>query len=121
LESWGDAEPVRGRLSLQQPTMDPVFDSRATADVLLALARGDQQMASRFRWPDYRSYLASRIGGDMALKAALPTALMNGSAASRGAGPRFDARPAPVQAQQGEYDLIAYVSPTLGDGRGANK
>ncbi|MDQ3242722.1 MAG: molybdopterin-dependent oxidoreductase, partial [Gemmatimonadota bacterium] len=37
LEQWGDAEPVRGTLSLQQPAMDPVFDTRATADVLLSV------------------------------------------------------------------------------------
>jgi Fe-S-cluster-containing dehydrogenase component len=121
LESWGDAEPVRGTLSLQQPTMDPVFDTRATADVLLALARGDQQMAARFRFTDYRAWLASRIGGDASLKNALPTALMSGSAAARTASPRSNPRPATAQAQQGEYFLIAYLSPTLGDGRGANK
>jgi hypothetical protein len=51
LESWGDAEPVRGTLSLQQPTMDPVFDSRSTADVLLAVAKSDPALASRFRRP----------------------------------------------------------------------
>ena len=30
LESWGDAEPAKGTLGLQQPVMDPVFDTRAT-------------------------------------------------------------------------------------------
>ena len=33
LESWGDAEPLRGTVSLQQPAMDPVFaGTRACAD-----------------------------------------------------------------------------------------
>ena len=39
LESWGDAEPVRGTIALQQPAMDPVFrtDERAPhrRDVLI--------------------------------------------------------------------------------------
>ena len=41
LESWGDAEPVKGTLSLQQPTMDPVYNTRSTPDVLIAIAKAD--------------------------------------------------------------------------------
>ncbi|MHB1299056.1 MAG: molybdopterin-dependent oxidoreductase, partial [Gemmatimonadaceae bacterium] len=121
LESWGDAEPVRGTLSLQQPTMDPVFDSRATADVMLALAKGDQTMAARFNFADYRAWLANRIGGNANLKNALPTAMIGGSAAARTTSSRFNPRPTAAAAQEGEYFLIVYPSPTLGDGRGANK
>ena len=120
LESWGDAEPTRGLLSLQQPTMDPVFDSRSTGDVLLAIAKGDQTMASRFAYADYRGWIANRVGGNAALKDALPTAMMAGTSASRPA-PRVAARPAAAGAQDGAYHLITYPSPTLGDGRGANK
>src|SRR5688572_7871836 len=47
LESWGDSEPVRGTLGLQQPVMDPVFNTRAAADVMLAMARADTAMATR--------------------------------------------------------------------------
>ena len=119
LESWGDAEPTRGLLSLQQPTMDPVFDSRSTGDVLLAIAKGDQTMASRFAFADYRGWIANRVGGNAALKDALPTAMMAGSSASRAS--RTAARPAAAGAQAGAYHLITYPSPTLGDGRGANK
>ncbi len=121
LESWGDAEPVRGTLSLQQPTMDPVFDSRATADVLLAIAKGDQSMASRYAYADYRAWLASRVGGNQALKNALPTAMMPGSAATRSGGARTATRTVSGAGATGAYTLIAYPSPTLGDGRGANK
>jgi molybdopterin-containing oxidoreductase family iron-sulfur binding subunit len=35
LESWGDAEPVAGHLSLVQPTIAPLFDTRAALDSLL--------------------------------------------------------------------------------------
>src|SRR6476646_6609374 len=54
LEQWGDAEPVRGTISLQQPTMDPVFDTRATSDVLIALAKKDPGAAARYP-ADYRT------------------------------------------------------------------
>ena len=120
LESWGDAEPMRGLLSLQQPTMDPVFDSRSTGDVLLAIAKGDQTMASRFAFSDYRGWIANRVGGNAALKDALPTAMMAGRSAVRPA-PGAAARPAAAPAQDGAYHLMTYPSPTLGDGRGANK
>ena len=84
LEAWGDAEPMRGTLSLQQPVMDPVFDSRATGDVLLAVAK---------RGGDYRSYVAGRVGGDSALKEAMPKAMARGSVATRSGG-RASASPA---------------------------
>ena len=35
LESWGDAEPVTGYLSLAQPTIAPLYDTRAFAESLL--------------------------------------------------------------------------------------
>ena len=35
LEAWGDAEPVAGYLSLTQPTIAPLFDTRALAESLL--------------------------------------------------------------------------------------
>ncbi|HEY0481353.1 MAG TPA: Fe-S-cluster-containing hydrogenase [Kofleriaceae bacterium] len=35
LESWGDAEPVAGYLSLTQPTIAPLFDTRSAVESLL--------------------------------------------------------------------------------------
>ena len=76
LESWGDAEPVRGTLSLQQPVMDPVFDTRATADVLLAVTRASGAAGTP---PDYRTVFISRFpGGADGLAAALPKGIANG-------------------------------------------
>jgi anaerobic selenocysteine-containing dehydrogenase len=39
MESWGDAEPQRGLLCLQQPTIEPLFEARAFEDTLLTLLR----------------------------------------------------------------------------------
>jgi molybdopterin-containing oxidoreductase family iron-sulfur binding subunit len=48
LESWGDAEPVASTYGLSQPTMAPLFETRAVQDSLL-------------KWlgepPDFRAYL----------------------------------------------------------------
>ena len=55
LESWGDAQPVKGTLGLQQPTMDPVFTgTRGAGDVMLVLAQKDPTVAARFPQKDYR-------------------------------------------------------------------
>lgn len=38
LEEWGDYEPWRGTLSLMQPTMAPVFDTRSAGEILMELS-----------------------------------------------------------------------------------
>jgi molybdopterin-containing oxidoreductase family iron-sulfur binding subunit len=125
LESWGDAEMVKGSLSLQQPTMDPVFNTRATADVLIAAAKKDPSAASKFAFADYRAWLASRIpGGNAALTDALPKGMLAGASAltSPAAVPApRTAVTAPGIVGTGDFFLQVYFSPALGDGRGANK
>ncbi|MGB3617809.1 MAG: TAT-variant-translocated molybdopterin oxidoreductase [Catalinimonas sp.] len=51
LETWGDAEPKRGYLSLMQPTIAPVFQTRAAEETLLQWAGKPQ---------DYYSYVRNR-------------------------------------------------------------
>ena len=48
-----------GTISLQQPAMDPVFDTRATADVLIARCEGRSATAAKYPRADYRE-LADR-------------------------------------------------------------
>ena len=52
-EEWGDAEPIRGIRRLQQPTLRPLYDTRAVGDVLLdagrALGRGGSLPGGNFR------------------------------------------------------------------------
>lgn len=124
LEQWGDAEPVRGTISLQQPTMDPVFDTRATSDVLIAIAKKDPASAARYPVADYRSWLISRFpGGAAGLAAALPRGIASGSL-----GEPTTARPVPavraappIEQSSGNMYLVVYQHPFLREGRGANK
>jgi len=128
LESWGDAEPVRGTISLQQPAMDQVFaGTMATADVLLAVAKKDAAAAPKFAAADYRTWLFGTLpGGDKAIGAALPKGIMAGTLGARtttvAAAPAAAAPKAPaIASTQGDFFLVTYPSPVLGEGRGANK
>ncbi len=125
LESWGDAEAKPGVISLQQPVMDRIFDTRATADVLLQVAQGDPTTAVRFPWKSYRDYLVSRFpGGTAAFTQALSNGMANGTIAQRDAANAkitvASTAPAPI-AGDGEYYLVTYPHAVLGTGAGANK
>jgi anaerobic selenocysteine-containing dehydrogenase/Fe-S-cluster-containing dehydrogenase component len=119
LESWGFVEPVPGTLSLQQPAMDPVFDTKSTGDVLLTAFKGNVAAV------DYPSYVMQRFpGGQAAFATALPHGVTNGSLGRTAAPTRTVAAATPAAAlegQTGDYYLVVYPSATLGDGRGANK
>jgi anaerobic selenocysteine-containing dehydrogenase/Fe-S-cluster-containing dehydrogenase component len=122
LESWGDAMSGADQRSLQQPTLEPVFDTRSTADVLIAAARADGTIASRFPQADYRSWLiANFAGGSAAFATALTQPTISGSpVAARGTRTAVT-RPANAAAGDGNMFVVVYPSATLGDGVGANK
>ena len=48
--------------------MDPVFDTRATSDVLIAVAKKDPGSAARYTMPDYRTWLIGRFPGGAAAR-----------------------------------------------------
>jgi len=52
LEAWGDAEPVRGSYSLQQPCIHPLFDTRAFQDSLLKWAGRERSFEEliKYHW-----------------------------------------------------------------------
>ena len=125
LEQWGEVEPAAGVRGAVQPSLTPVFETRQTADVLLAIA----QKAGRTIAPagvdgardlvrggrnehDFDRVL--QHGGEFAAPAARPVRLGGDFARLTYQVPAFD----------GPADglvLVAYPSATLYDGRGANK
>jgi Fe-S-cluster-containing dehydrogenase component/formylmethanofuran dehydrogenase subunit B len=125
IESWGDAQPMPGVISLQQPGMDPVYDTRATADVLLALSKTNPKLAAAHPAANYREHLISRYpGGTTAFTAALIKGIGNGTVA--GQRPRRGAvattrSAANIASTSGDFFLVVYPSPLLEDGSGANK
>ncbi len=131
LESWGDSEPLRGTIGLQQPAMDPVYPNTTktlaaalgTADVLIQVAKKDPAVAGKINAPDYRTWVMSQFpGGPQGFAAGLPKGVASGNLPVRtiAAAPPA-ARVAAPAASTGDLFLITYPHSLLGDGRGANK
>jgi anaerobic selenocysteine-containing dehydrogenase len=143
LESWGYqvVSPSFGlpTVSSQQPVVTPVFDARATGDVLLTVARGIPAAATAMPWADEVAFLKDTI-------TKLPAGAFGGSGRDvlwarflqyGGWWPASPPTAAPLQAEppqaiqvtppqfQGDekeypYYLYPYMSDLLSDGRGAN-
>ncbi len=146
LESWGYQNVRSGGdrmiLSGSQPVVVPLHDTRATADVLLAAvqaAGGDlaqklpytdevdflQQslvglvpQAGFYTAPEIRTFMAyfQQHGGWWEAEPALPA-----PAATRGILDRPLRLTAAEFSGEGEFHLLVYPSPLLGDGSGANR
>jgi molybdopterin-containing oxidoreductase family iron-sulfur binding subunit len=130
LERWDDLAPRAGVRSLMQPVMEPVFNTRATGDLLLDVARKAGASLAAFTAPSFYAYLQSAwsatgaVPGDASWRSALArggtfteppaatVALAPGVAATFTA-PAFDG--------DGPYTFVAYPSPMYFDGRGANR
>ena len=125
IESWGDAQPLPGVISLQQPGMDPVYETRATADVLLAVSKANPKLADAYPATSFREYLISRYpGGTTAFTSALIKGIGNGTLAGERAkkgSPVTTRTAANIESTSGEMYLVVYPSPLLEDGSGANK
>ncbi len=125
LESWGDASPRPGVRSLLQPTIRPLYGTRAMVDVLLEAGRslGDEVAAklppgnmrsileTAWAGEDFRKALAR--GGSFA--ASLPT---HEHVALSSAVAKLEVSE-PLLEGEGDYVLLAHPSPLLGDGRSA--
>jgi anaerobic selenocysteine-containing dehydrogenase/Fe-S-cluster-containing dehydrogenase component len=118
-ESWGDAEPVKGIKTLQQPTVRPLFDTRATADVLLDAGRA---LGASVPAGTFRDLLVAAWGGRPSFDAALAKGGdwkdVNAAGASLASGVgalEFDA--APLAGNASDPVLVVYPSHHLYDGR----
>ncbi|HUP20889.1 MAG TPA: 4Fe-4S dicluster domain-containing protein [Gemmatimonadota bacterium] len=122
LESWGDWEPEAGVASIVQPAMTPIRDTRATADVLLAVRRaaaGEPAAAPATApagasleaesWYDYlRAAWSDRAGDEQAWAALLKAGVWTGAvtaAAPAVATPSGDAAGAPTPAESAPLEF----------------
>jgi anaerobic selenocysteine-containing dehydrogenase/Fe-S-cluster-containing dehydrogenase component len=122
-ESWGDAAPRPGVRSLVQPTLRPLYDTRAFGDTLLDSARAIGGAAVTLPAGSFRSAVEA-AWGDTDWRAALARGGVFESAAPSAPGmsegvARLEFKE-PELAGDGGFVLLAVPSPLLGDGRGAN-
>ncbi len=125
MESWGDASPRAGVRSIVQPTFRPLYETRALVDTFLDVGRavgddvkaklpeGDfrQILQQAYAGSDWRAILA-KGGVFEPAHAAANLSLSSAVAKLEVAEPLLEG--------DGEWALVAYPSPLLHDGRGAN-
>ena len=124
MESWGDAAPRPGVRSLVQPTLRPLFDTRALGDSLLDAGRAmGEAVAAQLPRASFRGLVEEAWQGTD-WRTALQRGGVFASAESAVPGPsgglaRLEFK-VPQLEGQGEFTLLAVPSPLLGDGSGAN-
>jgi molybdopterin-containing oxidoreductase family iron-sulfur binding subunit len=134
LESWGDAEPVAGMLSLSQPLIAPLFDTRSVVDSLLRWL-GEPAAHYEVLRDHWRTQVMPRVSGardfdpfwDQALERGVlelgAAAPASGAAATGGdwrgavAAIQADSQRAP---QGDRYELALFESVAMRDGKNAN-
>lgn len=144
LEGWGyavvDNAGDRPMVDSQQPVVTPVHNTRATADVLLSVARGIPAVSAAMPWADEVSMLKQLVSGlpGAPLEAADPETAwarfrQRGGWWPAAAQPAMSAEaPQPAQisvpgpsfagsANEYPLHLHLYLSELLSDGRGANQ
>jgi Fe-S-cluster-containing dehydrogenase component len=128
LESWNDAEPKKGHFSLVQPSITPIFKTRAAQESLLTWAgeaNTDYFEFVKNNWrtwffgtqtahADFQSFWdKSLYDGVYDLPTAAPAALtFNGDVAA--------AASALSAAKGGKWELVIYESGNIGNGSQAN-
>ncbi len=78
LESWGDAEPKSGEVSLIQPTIYPLFKTRQWQDSLLKWSGAPTDYLGFVK-----QYWMTKLGGEQAWDKALQDGIISSSAASK--------------------------------------
>ncbi|MFT4152941.1 TAT-variant-translocated molybdopterin oxidoreductase [Parafilimonas sp.] len=77
LESWGDAEPKSGFVSLMQPTINPLFKTRQWQDTLLKWVGAASDYHTYFK-----NYWLGKLGNETAFDKALQAGVIGNIAAS---------------------------------------
>lgn len=122
LESWGDAEPKSGYVSLLQPTINPLFKTRPFQTSLLKWAGNTSDYETY-----YKNYWATKLGSatnwDQALQDGViettTTSILGGGAGFNGAG--IAAAAAKIATvKSGETEVVLYQKISVGNGSQAN-
>jgi Fe-S-cluster-containing dehydrogenase component/anaerobic selenocysteine-containing dehydrogenase len=116
LESWGDAEPVKGVVSVQQPTIRPLFDTRSLEDMLLKWSGNSANFYSVIK-----DKYTAKLGGNAAWEDFLRKGVDGSLSKEQGTGRAFNSS-ALTELKETSKDVTValYETVALGDGSGAN-
>lgn len=121
LESWGDAEPQSGYISFIQPTIHPLFKTRAFQTSLLKWSGNNTDYETYFK-----NYWTTKLGSQQALDAALQNGVIEPAATSASKG-SFNSSTvtAAVNAisaykKGGKAELVLYQKVSIGTGKQAD-
>lgn len=121
LESWGDAEGKSGYISFVQPTIHPLFKTRAFGTSLLKWSGNDTDYETYFK-----NYWTGKLGGQAAFDNALqlgviePAAPTLSTAAFNIAAVAGAVAQLAVAPKAGAVELVLYQKVSMGDGKMAN-
>lgn len=120
LESWGDAEAKTNHISFIQPTIHPLFKTRAFATSLLIWSGSTVADYETY----FKNYWIAKLGSQAAFDKALQDGVVEtpaevAGAAFNGAGVAEAA--AKLSAVKGDkYEVVLYQKVSIGDGKMAN-
>ncbi len=122
LESWGDAEAITGHISFIQPTIAPLFKTRAFQDSLL-LWSGDATVYTNY----VKNYWSAKLGGEAGWNKTLQDGVLNPATPVTAAAPAINASAvtaavAAVSAMKAstKIELALYEKVGIGAGQGAS-
>jgi molybdopterin-containing oxidoreductase family iron-sulfur binding subunit len=128
LENWGDAQSLEGEMCIQQPTIQPLYDTRAMQDSLINWMQKGGKASAKVKgvtsWYEYlRDAWMGRLGGsEDRWVELLQEGVMPKAAAATGAKGFSTAALSRVRpdARTSGFELVLYSTVGLGDGSLAN-
>ncbi len=132
LENWGDAEPKTGYFSLMQPTINPMFKTRAFQTSLMkwglpSIPPGQTGVKGVDDYEAYfKNYWTTKLGGLETYEKALQDGVIEPAAIPPFAGGSFNpgklsgAAEAISNIKSGEVELVLYQKISIGNGSQAN-
>ena len=125
LESWGDAEPKSGYTSFIQPTINPLFKTRAYQTSLLkwSLPTGQAGGNNTDYETYFKNYWTAKLGSQQAFDAALQNGVIEPAAATAVAGlfssSSVEAAAAAISTSKkgGKVELVLYQKVSIGTGK----
>jgi MoCo/4Fe-4S cofactor protein with predicted Tat translocation signal len=121
LESWGDAEPKTGFVSFIQPTINPLFKTRAFQTSLLKWSGNTADYETYFK-----TYWTAKLGGTDAYEKALQDGVLEAATTQVVTVAPFNAAPVAAAAAKatavkgGDIEVVLYQKISIGTGNQAN-